>query len=205
MKISVVAVPFALALAFAGPAAAQGDPAAGETKSVVCAACHGPDGNSFNPEWPTIAGQNESYIIKQLNDFRDGVRNDPLMSAQAAALSDEDILDLAAFFSSRTKNPSGVADAAVVERGEAIWRGGNLNTGVTACAACHGPGGGGNEPAGFPALTGQHAAYAAKQMRGFRSSSRSNDLNGMMGMVAERMTDAEIEAVAQFIQGLRRE
>lgn len=205
MKKSVVAVLAVFGLALAGPVAAQGDSAAVPEKSMICAACHGFDGNSFNPEWPSHAGQHESYLIKQLQDFRAGKRDDPLMSAQAMGLTDEEILELAAYYASLPANPMGAADPEQVKLGAAVYRGGNLASGVAACSACHGPEGNGNAPAKFPSLTGQHAAYTAKQIRAFRDGTRANDLNGMMGMVASRMTDAEIEAVAQFIQGLRNE
>ena len=203
MKKSVIAVLSILGLVLAGPAAAQGNAAAGQAKSMACAGCHGADGNSFNPEWPSLAGQHASYIAKQLGEFKAGNRSNPLMSGQAMGLSDEDMQDLAAYFSSQKPNPTGKAAADKVKAGEALYRGGNMTTGVAACAACHGPAGAGNAPAKFPALAGQHAAYVVNQLKAFRAGERANDPNGMMGDVAKKLSDAEIEAVAQYIQGLR--
>jgi cytochrome c553 len=188
-------------LVSAGPVLGAGDPEAGREKATACAACHGPDGNSFNPAWPKLAGQHEGIIVKQLKDFQAGVRQDPLMSPMAAPLTDQDMLDLAAFFASQPKQ-IGEADPGLVAEGEQLYRGGNLATGVAACAACHTPSGIGNPAANFPRLGGQHAAYTAKALRDFRSSERSNDAAQMMRNVASRMTDAEIEAVASYIQGL---
>lgn len=203
MNKSVIAALSILGLAIAGPVAAQGNASAGQAKSMVCAGCHGADGNSFNPEWPSLAGQHAVYIAKQLSDFKAGDRSNPLMSGQAMGLSDEDMQDLAAYFASLKAKPTGKASAEKVELGEALYRGGNTASGVTACAACHGPAGSGNAPAKFPALAGQHAAYTTAQIKAFRSGERANDLNGMMGDIAKKMTDAEIEAVSQYIQGLR--
>lgn len=179
-----------------------GNADAGKAKSVTCAACHGPDGNSFNPDWPKLAGQGEAYIYKQLQDFKNGTRQDPLMSGQAMGLSDEDMKDLAAFFSSQTIS-AGMADADKVALGEMLYRGGNAASGVAACTACHGPAGVGNPAAKFPALSSQHAAYGKKQLNDFRSGTRANDAGRMMRNVAARMTDAEIEAVSSYISGLK--
>jgi len=193
---------FASLLLAAGPAAGAGSAEAGEAKAMVCTACHGPEGNSLNPIWPSLAGQNASYIRQTLHAFRAGERSDPLMTAQAAALGDQDIEDLAAYFASRTRNPA-AAEPQPGSEGERLYRGGNKETGVTACAACHGPHGSGNAPAGYPALGGQQAAYVAAQLRAYRSGQRSSDLNQMMRNTSARLTDAEIDAVASFIQGLR--
>ncbi len=184
-----------------GVAQAAGDAAAGKTRSAPCAACHGPDGNSVNPEWPKLAGQHPSYIVKQIKDFKAGKRKDPVMSAQAAMIKDEDIENLAAYFSSQKKAP-GTAAADKVALGEKIYRGGNKETGVPACMACHGPAGTGIDTARFPALNGQHAKYVGKALRNFRSGARANDPNHMMRDVVARMTEAEIDAVAQYVQGL---
>jgi len=197
----VVWIASLLALATYGPAQAAGDAAAGKVKSAVCAACHGVDGNSgANPLWPKLAEQHPSYIMKQLRDFKEKKRNDETMSPMAMPLSDQDIEDLAAYFSSQ-KGTVGEAAADVVEMGEAIYRAGTAN-GVAACAGCHGPAGNGNGPAKFPRISGQTAAYVAKQLKDFRAGTRSNDLNGMMRDVASRMSDKEIESVSQYIQGL---
>jgi cytochrome c553 len=197
----LITASIALALSVAGVQAA-GNAEAGKTKSAACAACHGPDGNSpINPVWPKLAGQHPGYLEKQLMDFKSGNRNDPTMSGMAAPLSEEDMADLAAYFSSQT-NQGGAAAPDLVAAGEKLYRAGNTATGVAACMACHGPTGSGNPAANFPALAGQHADYVEKSLKDFRAGTRNNDLNNMMQGVAERMTDAEVAAVAQYIQGL---
>ncbi len=201
MKMWLVPVSIVLAMAVTGVQAA-GDAAAGKEKSAVCVACHGPDGNSPNPIWPKLAGQHPSYIVKQLQDFKAGKRKNDLMSPMAAPLSEEDVANLAAYFSSQTQK-GGAAAADKVALGEKIYRAGNKQSGVAACMACHGPTGIGNAPAKFPRISGQHADYMAKALKDFRAGTRSNDLNGMMRGVAARMTDEEIEAVVQYAQGLR--
>ena len=197
----LVTASIALALSVAGVQAA-GNADAGKTKSAACAACHGPDGNSpVNPVWPKLAGQHPGYIEKQLLDFKSGDRKDPTMSGMAAPLSEQDMADLAAYFSSQKKQGGSAAEDKVAA-GEKLYRGGNPETGVAACMACHGPAGSGNPAANFPALSGQHANYVEKALKDFRSGSRANDMNKMMQGVAERMSDAEVAAVAQYIQGL---
>lgn len=181
---------------------ATGSAAAGQAKSVVCAACHGADGNSLNPEWPSLAAQNAAYLVRQLKAFKGGERKNVLMTSQAAALSEQDMLDLAAYFSSKPRKP-GTADPDLVAAGERLYRGGNKETGVGACIACHGPGGAGNAPAAYPSVAGQHAAYVAAQLRAYRAGERSSDINQIMRNNTARLTDAEIDAVSSYIQGLR--
>lgn len=173
----------------------------GKAKSAVCAACHGVDGNSINPIWPSLAGQHPEYIQKQLSDFKGNKRSDPLMAPQAATLSDQDMADLAAYFSSQQKK-GGSAAPDQVDAGEKLYRAGNTETGVAACMACHGPAGYGNPQANFPALAGQHADYTSKALKDFRAGNRANDPAKMMRGVAMAMTDEEIAAVSQYIQGL---
>lgn len=186
----------------ASGAQAAGDAKAGQAKSAVCLACHGADGNSpANPVWPKLAGQHPSYIVKQLTDFKAGDRKDDLMSPMAAPLSDQDMQDLAAYFSSQTQS-GGTAAADQVALGEKIYRAGNADTGVAACMACHGPTGIGNAPAQFPRISGQHAPYVEKALKDFRDGNRTSDPQKMMQDVAARMTDKEIAAVAQYVQGL---
>lgn len=181
---------------------AAGDAEAGKAKSASCAGCHMADGNSVNPMWPKLAGQHSSYLSKQLADFKAGSeRNSPLMAPIVAALSDQDMQDLAAYFADQSQTP-GTADPALVAQGESIYRAGINAKGVSACMACHGPSGVGNAPAKFPRVSGQHAAYTAQTLKDFRDGKRSNDPNGMMRNVVARMTDAEIDAVASYIQGL---
>ncbi|MEJ2455249.1 MAG: c-type cytochrome [Candidatus Thiodiazotropha sp.] len=194
-----------IALAFTvNFAQAAGNADEGKTKSAVCAGCHAADGNSgINPLWPKLAGQHPQYIEKQLKDFKAGNRSDPLMSAMAMPLSEQDMADLAAYFSSQTKK-IGTAAADLAAKGEQIYRAGNPDTGVAACMACHGPAGSGNPLAVFPALNGQNAAYVEKALKDFRAGTRTNDNASMMQGVVARMTDAEMAAVAQYIQGLSR-
>jgi cytochrome c553 len=197
----VVWITFLLLLAMTGMVQAAGDAAAGKVKSAVCAACHGADGNSgANPLWPKLAQQHSEYIIKQLHDFKANKRSDATMAPMAAPLTEKEMEDLAAYFSTQ-KRTLGEAAADKVEMGEQIYRAGTPN-GVAACSGCHGPTGSGNGPAGFPGLSGQSAAYVAKQLKAFRDGTRTNDLNGMMQGVAARMNDKEIEAVSQYVQGL---
>jgi cytochrome c553 len=185
----------------ASAAHAAGDATAGKDKSATCVACHGADGNSVVPTFPKLAGQHESYIVKQLSDFHDGKRSDPTMTAMAAPLSEQDMADLAAF-SSQSPSVGSVSNAELAEKGKKIYTGGNQESGVSACMACHGPSGAGNPAANFPALSGQHATYIKKALTDFRSGTRSNDINGMMGDIAAKMSDAEIDAVAEYITAL---
>ena len=188
-------------LALLGAAHAAGDATAGKTKSAMCAACHGADGNSPAPNFPKLAGQHPDSITKQLMAFKGGERTDATMNAMAAALSEQDMADIAAFYATQT-GTAGKAAADKVELGETLYRAGNMASGVAACAACHGPTGSGNPMANFPSLNGQHADYTVAQLKNFRSGARANDAGSMMRGVAGKMTDAEIEAVAQYIQGL---
>ena len=201
MKSKVLISLLAL-FAVAGTTQAAGDAEAGKTKAQARFSCHGVNGNSVNPVWPKLAGQHASYIAKQLADFKAGnQRNDPLMMGQVMSLSPQDMADLAAFFTKQKPSP-GSADEAKLAMGEKIYRGGNKATGVSACIACHGPTGAGNPAAKYPMLSGQHAAYTVKALKDFRSGTRKNDTGKMMQNVAARMTDAEIEAVSSYMQGL---
>jgi len=185
-----------------GTSQAAGDADAGQAKAQVCFSCHGVNGNSVNPIWPKLSGQHESYIAKQLADFKAGdQRNDPLMLGQVMSLSPQDMADLAAFFA-RQKPVAGSADETKTALGEKIYRGGNKATGVSACIACHGPTGAGNPAAKYPLLSGQHAAYTVQTLKDFRGGVRKNDPGKMMQNIAARMTDAEIEAVSSYMQGL---
>ena len=188
-------------LALFGTAFAAGDIEAGKTKSAMCMACHGADGISPAPNFPKLAGQHADYIAKQLKEFKAGERVDATMNGMAAALSEQDMADLGAFYASQ-KRGSGKAAEDKVEAGQTLYRAGNMASGVTACVACHGPDGRGNPMAKFPGLSGQHADYTVLQLKNFRSGARANDAGSMMRGIAKKMTDAEIEAVAQYIQGL---
>jgi cytochrome c553 len=188
-------------------ALAQGNPEAGQQKSATCAACHGADGNSVVPMWPKIAGQHEAYLNRQITLIREGARPVPEMMGIVAILSDEDIADLSAYFSSQTMSP-GVADELLVAAGEQLYLGGNAAEGIPACAACHGPAGEGNPFAGYPWLAGQHATYTAGMLNKFRDGMQwgEDDASSqVMTGVARRLTDEEILAVSSYIQGLYRE
>ncbi|HEY0722305.1 MAG TPA: c-type cytochrome [Gammaproteobacteria bacterium] len=184
-----------------GTAQAAGDAAAGQTKAAVCAACHGADGNSMVPTFPKLAGQHESYLTKQLTDFKSGARKDPTMTGMAMPLSDQDVADLAAYFASQ-KVAIGSANAEKAAVGKKIYQGGDAAKGISACMACHGPSGAGNPGAKYPALQGQQSMYVVKQLQDFRSGARGNDVAKIMPSIAARMSDAEIEAVAEYIAGL---
>ena len=199
-KISVVAL-ISLTMGIASTAMAEGSAQAGKAKSAVCAACHGVDGNSVNPEWPSLAGQHADYIVDQIAAYKFGARQNALMSPQAALLSDADTADLAAFFSSQTLTAK-EADPKLVSRGQRIYRGGDPERGISACIACHGPTGSGNPLAGYPAIAGQYATYLASQLRLYASGERKGS-NQMMRGIASRMTEDDIRSVTAYIQGLR--
>ena len=200
-KLVVFAATCAL-LGSATAALAAGDPTAGKAKSAVCAACHNADGNSTVTQYPKLAGQSADYLVKQLQEFKSGARVNAIMVGMVAPLSPQDMEDLAAYFSSQ-QVARGAADPALAPAGEAMFRGGNLTSGVAACAACHGATGAGNPAAKFPALAGQHAEYVEAQLKAFRTMERANDAGQMMRGVAAKMTDAEIKAVASYVQGLQ--
>jgi len=183
---------------------AAGDAQSGKTRAAACVSCHGMDGNSTNPEWPRLAGQHASYITKQLADFKaadKGGRNNPIMAGMTAALSEQDMADLGAWFESQT-NAGGVANKDWVQVGEKLYRGGHKEAGVAACMACHGPRGAGNPAAGYPAIAGQHSVYTINQLNAFRDGSRHNDAGGVMRDNAIRLSDDEVRAVAEYLAGL---
>lgn len=182
----------------------DGDVDAGKAKAITCTACHGAEGNSVNPVWPNLAGQNAAYLVEQLQAFKNGDRSDPLMTAQSMMLSDEDMADLSVYFESLPAAAQPVADVSLVDRGEALYRGGNTERGTSACLACHGPSGDGNPAAAYPALAGQHATYTAKQLRDYASGSRKSDGKTMqMRDIAATLDEKDIEALAAYVQGLK--
>jgi cytochrome c553 len=188
------------------PGFAAGDASAGQAKSATCAACHGADGNSMVPNWPKLAGQHEAYLTRQVSLIKDGARPVPEMAGIVPGLSDQDIADLSAFFSSQTR-ADGVAEESRVALGEQIFRAGNAESGVPACMACHGPAGEGNPLAGYPALAGQHSVYTGNLLTRFRSGENwgaDDAASQVMNGVAAELTDEEIAAVASYIQGLYR-
>jgi cytochrome c553 len=200
----------------AAPAAVPADPfttgkaASGEAKAALCSACHGPNGNSVNPEWPRLAGQSAVYIAEQLRLFRSGVRNNPIMKPLAESLSDQDISDLAVYYEAQT--PSGLeADPSYWKSGEALYLSGDTERGVPACVACHGPVGRGNLAAGYPALRAQQSVYVVKQLNDYASGARYTapnpaqaSRNGVMMLtLAKRLSPEEIRDVASYLQGMR--
>ena len=193
-----------LSLLISLPVLAIGDADAGQAKAALCAACHGVDGNSVVPNWPKIAGQHAAYLQRQITLIKGGDRPVPEMAGIAMSLSDQDIQDLAAYFASQTTSP-GLADEALRASGEQLYRSGNPATDIPSCMSCHGPAGEGNPLSGYPQLAGQHAVYSEKMLTGFRTGTTwgADDASSkIMTDVANRLTDAEIKAVASYIQGL---
>jgi cytochrome c553 len=208
MRVWRAALAMSFAIAGAGAWAAEpakdgADLARGQKIAAeVCAACHGPDGNSPLPENPKLAAQAADYIAKQLADYKAGKeRKSPIMSPMAAPLSEADMRAVAAHYAVQKPRPGAARNKETVSLGQKLYRGGNPATGVPACSGCHGPDGAGI-PAQYPRLSGQHAQYTVAQLRAFRSVERSNDPNQMMRAIAARMSDQEIAAVADYISGL---
>ncbi|MGY6587933.1 MAG: c-type cytochrome [Wenzhouxiangella sp.] len=204
-RLMVMLIALAPVMALAGPVGV-GDPAAGEQLAASCAACHGSDGNSAVSAWPKIAGQHEDYAARQTRLVRDGLRDVPEMIPFVMNLSDQDIADIAAFYATQSLEP-GVADEDLVELGRRIYMDGNRETGVPACAACHGPAGEGVLGAHYPVVRAQHADYSADRLRRYRAGETNGDKDPyslMMVGVAARLTDEEIEAVSSFMEGLHR-
>jgi cytochrome c553 len=182
------------------PAPAPAVSSAEKTVQTVCAACHGADGNSVITLNPKLAGQHPEYLVKQLTNFKEGKRANAVMSGMAANLSPDDMKGLAAYFASQKLTLGKAKSNGVGSLGEKIYRGGIAATGVPACAACHGAAGAGM-PKQYPRLAGQHADYTTQQLRTFRTGERANA--PMMMAIAAKMTDAEMQAVADYMQGLR--
>lgn len=223
-RMSLVILLLCSGLAHAGSLVA-GDADAGKSKAVTCAACHGAEGVSVNPEWPSLAGQHAKYTIIQLQAFKDGKRNNALMNGQAMMLSVEDMNNLAVYFESFDAPKKTVADAAAVARvvygstlpenapsktddgliarGEALYRGGDSENKVAACIACHGPAGAGNPAAAYPSISGQHAVYTAKTLIDYASGARQSGENQTMQEIAARLSREDIVAISVYVQGLR--
>ena len=203
-SIFVLASMTLVALSAQANSLVDGSAEAGKAKAITCTACHGPAGNSVNPLWPNIAGQGAPYLLAQLQAFKAGTRSEPLMTSQAMLLSDQDMADLAAYFESLPSAAQAVADPALVAKAEALYRGGDVSDQISACIACHGPTGRGNPAANYPAIAGQHSAYAAKQLRDYASGARKSDgKTRMMRDVAANLSEDDIVALASYIQGLR--
>lgn len=206
LVVSLVAAMVATSAFANAPAAvpaSKGDPKAAETiVNQVCAGCHSVDGNSAAAANPKLAGLNAEYINKQLTNFKSGDRKNPVMGGIVASLSPQDMLNLAAYFSAQQPKPGTSKDQALALTGQKIYRGGVQGAGVPACASCHGAQGKGI-PVQFPRLAGQHGDYIYAQLNGFRVGARANDAAKMMRSIAAKMTDADMKAVASYIQGLR--
>jgi cytochrome c553 len=179
-----------------------GDAQAGQTKSAACVACHGIDGNSVDPAFAKIAGQHADYTVRQLHLFKSGERENPIMAAQAGLLTDQDMSDVAAYFATQ-KVRAGIADEPLVARGQALYRGG-ASVGVPSCMGCHGPSGHGNPASKYPAVAGQHASYTKAQLERFRAGASygKDDHAKIMSQVAKVLTDADIEALASYLEGM---
>jgi cytochrome c553 len=180
---------------------AAGDYQAGQTKSMSCAACHGEKGISSNALWPNLAGQHVSYIIKQLHDFKNDKRHSDLMSPFVASLTEQDMDDLAMFYSRQPV--AKVTNIKLNQHGEALYRNGDMSKHITACIACHGPYGTGNGQAGFPVLSGQQKEYTVSQLKAFKEKTRHNDLNEIMQMISARMSADDMADVAAYLVSLK--
>lgn len=210
-SLAALVVAASVALSFSPAALAAGNAEAGATKAATCLACHGVGGNSSNPEWPSLAGQNAAYIAEQLGMFRKTHRQNELMAPMAMILTDEDVLDIAAYYASLT--PTGLeADAANFKAGEVLYKAGDRNRNIPACKACHGPVGRGNPGAGYPAVRAQHSVYTVKQLNAYATEQRYTDLEGkpqksrnghMMVTIAKRLTPEDMQSLASYIQGMR--
>jgi cytochrome c553 len=174
----------------------------GATKSAVCAACHGANGNSVNPEWPSLAGLGQDYIAAQLANFKEGKRANPIMMPNAMALSPDDMADLGAYFGSQ-RNTGLEADPTYWEAGQKLFRSGDKARGIPACMACHGPAGRGNEAAKFPALRGQHSVYTVKQLQDYASGARLTGPNDIMQTISKKLSADDMRNVSSYLQGIR--
>ena len=186
--------------ASAALAAHKGDPAAGEAKAAPCAECHGPQGNSVQPAWPKLAGQGAAYLVQQIRMFKARLRLNPLMAPQVESLTEQDMHDIAAYYSKQKMSP-GAADKRLVDQGREIYRGGLAEKRVPACLSCHGPDGAGNPAAKFPRLSFQHATYLTNRLKAYRAGVAYPG-SEIMNDVARRLSDKEIEALSSYIQGL---
>lgn len=203
MKKRITGIVLGLGMALTTAAYGAGDPQAGQSNAAVCAGCHGQNGaQPVQPVYPKLAGLGETYLYKQLQHIKAGERQIPEMTGLLANLSDKDLQDLAAYFDQQ-QTPIGKANPDLVKKGEQLYRGGNLASGVPACAGCHNPKGLGNEPGGFPRLSGQRPDYVIKQLKAYRTGDRSTGaMSQIMMDVASRLTEEEMAAVASYVSGL---
>ena len=203
MRFANIFVFLFLLIASSMLSAQGGDPNAGQVKSATCAACHGADGNSMMGAWPSIAGQHESYLQTQITAIRDGERLAPLMVAFASNLTDQDISDLSAYYANQAMTPKSASPESI-ELGQLIYLSGDIDRGLPACTACHGPDGRGNPLAGYPSLAGQHAQYTALSLNAYANGTRQTIGSvEVMRDIATLLTQEEVEAVSNYVQGLR--
>ncbi|OOG49533.1 c-type cytochrome [Rhodanobacter sp. C01] len=180
-----------------------GDATAGQAKAAVCGACHGLDGNSSDAQYPKLAGQSEQYIVRQLTDFKAGTRQNPIMLGMATPLSEQDMHDIGAYFASKTPLP-GVADQALVEHGETLFRQGDPKRDIPACMACHSIDGHGNPGAMYPELTSQHAQYIQATLKSWHDGTTwgTDAHSQIMPSIAQKLDADDIAALASYIEGL---
>jgi len=227
MKKNLLALSLALAFtSTSGILHAEGNISSGKEKAAACVSCHGDNGNSVVSSFPKLAQQHSSYLIKQLKAFKSGTRQNPMMSSIAMGLTDEDMIDIAAYYAeqevsanqlpvlddedekpaateAKKKTDGNDAIQTIIAQGSDLYRNGDLPREVSACIACHGPFGEGNKPAAFPLLKSQHADYLIKTLTDFKNDSRSNNPENMMHMIAKKMTDEEIKAVSYRISMMK--
>jgi cytochrome c553 len=211
--VACLVLSFAQIAAASESATVTGSAEAGATKAAVCGACHGQNGNSANPEWPNLAGQNAAYIREQLAMFKAKKRNNPVMFPIIENMSEQDFADVAAYFSTQT--PAGLeADPSYWKAGEALYKSGDVARNIPACTACHGPAGQGNSGSGYPALRAQHSVYTVKQLQDYLTQNRYRDATDtakvnttrnsvMMTTIAARLSPEDIRNLASYLQGLR--
>lgn len=186
-----------------GGTTAKADLAKGQAASITCAACHGGDGNSAIAINPSLAGQHAQYITKQLMNFKSGERNNAIMKGMVAVLAtDEDMKNVAAYYAAQKPRPGIARDQALVDVGQKIYRGGDVAAGIPACAGCHSPSGAGI-PAQYPRLAGQMKEYTLAQLKAFKAGERANDNAAMMRTIAGKLSDKQMEALAEYVSGLQ--
>jgi cytochrome c553 len=207
-KAGTTAQPAAATPATPAPAAAEaavkpGDATAGQAKAAACGACHGMDGNSTDPQYPKLAGQSEQYIAHQLENFKSGKRQNPIMLGMATPLSEQDMHDVGAYFASKTALP-GVADQALVEHGQQLFREGDVKRGIPACMACHSADGRGNPGAEYPQLQSQHAQYVEATLKSWHDGGAwgTDAHSQIMPGIAQKLDASDITAVASYLEGL---
>ena len=202
--LTVVGLGMLSSMAFAeGEAATKPDLAKGQAAAMLCAACHGGDGNSAIAINPSLAGQHSQYITKQLMNFKSGERNNAVMKGMVATLAtDDDMKNVAAYFAAQKPRPGVARDQVLVDAGRKIYRGGDGATGVPACMACHSPSGAGI-PAQYPRLAGQMKEYTLAQLKAFKAGERANDSAAMMRTIASKLSDKQMDALAEYVSGLQ--